>query len=123
MTPTERQNAALATFVECVVAKLNPSLSAHTQPANGAAEYDVVIGGQGRGVLHEDLATVLRIATDHGGRAFVSFEGDSDRPLSIVWPLPKRAPGPDPEGDAEQQVKAGRRKPLGPGGQDKRTAS
>ena len=33
MIPTEQQNRAMGAFVACVVAKLNPSLVAHTHPA------------------------------------------------------------------------------------------
>lgn len=110
--PTDRQNAALAAFVACVVAKLNPTLNAHTTPVNGGCEYDVLIGGTGVGVLHEQIETVLAIAKEHGGRAFISRRRDDedDRPLCIVWP--GRAPsGPDPEGEHDAQVAAGRRKP------------
>lgn len=117
MTPTEQQNAALAAFVACVVARLNPTLRAHTQPYSGEGEYEVLIGGRGvAGVVHEDIEAVLRIAKEHGGRAFIDtrdiHRSDAEWKqgrLCIVWP--GRSPsGPDPESEHEEQVRQGRRK-------------
>jgi len=84
---TDHQAAALGAFVACVVADLNPTLRAITMPANGGAEYEVIVNGRGlAGVLHDDIATVLAIASDHGGRAFV-HHADQTREgcLYIVW--------------------------------------
>lgn len=93
---TDHQSAALAAFVECVVGHLNPSLRAFTKPANGGCEYEIVIGGTGRGILHEQIEEVLRIATKHGAHAFISHTHDEDvydRPLCLIWP-DKKVPGP-----------------------------
>lgn len=111
MTPTEQQNAALAAFVACVVAKLNPSLNAHTERRNGKAEYEVLIGAGSAGVIHDQIEAVLRIATDHGGRAFIDTR-DLHRTdaewkhgrLCIVWP-PTDRPIPGP-GDLSEQEQA-----------------
>lgn len=110
--PTEQQNAALATFVACVVEGLNPTLTAHTKPVNGEAEYDVLIGGRGlQGVIHEDIETVLHIATEHGGRAFIHHADKlGEGCLCIVWPG-RRPDGPDPAGEHAAQAESGRRKP------------
>lgn len=113
--PTEQQNAALAAFVSCVVARLNPTLRCHTGKWNGGGEYELLVGGRGMsGIIHEDIEAVLAIATQHGGRAFVTPEDldDDERRgrLCIVWP--GRAPdGPDPSSEHDAQAAQGRRKP------------
>lgn len=109
MTPTEHQNAALGAFVACVVAGLNPSMNAQTYPVTGTAEYQVLIGGGMVGVTHDQIETVLRIATEHGGRAFVDTreihrtdaEWKHGR-LTIVWPRPgEHSTGPGDLSDQE----------------------
>lgn len=84
---TDQQQAALGAFVALVVADLNPTLRAITMPVNGEAEYEIVVNGRGMsGVRHDEIYNVLRIAEDHGGRAFVHH---ADQPregcLCIVW--------------------------------------
>lgn len=113
--PTEHQNRAMACFVECVVEKLNPTLNAITEPRSGEAEYNVLLGTSMSGIIHEDIAKVLRIAERHGGRAFISRAETAepfskDRPLAIVWPG-RRPDGPDPEHEHDRQAAQGRRKP------------
>lgn len=112
MTVTPHQNAALAAFVECVVAKLSPTLNAHTHPRNGDAEYEILIGGGG-GVIHEAIEEVLAIAKRNGGRAFVAPDDAEDLRhgrLCIVWPG-RQPDGPDPQGEHDAQVAKGRRAP------------
>ncbi len=112
MTAVKQFDAAVAAFTECAAAQLNPTLQAHTLPVNGDAEYDVIIGGRGlQGVLHEEIAAVLAIAERHGGRAFVHHaEKSGEGCLCIVWPRAERTSGPDPAGEHEAQVKAGRKR-------------
>lgn len=104
----EQLHLAQHAFTACVDANLNPSLEAETFPFEGNAEYAVVVGRRGmRGLIHEEIDAILRIAAEHEGRAWL-HEGT----LAIVWPITD-PPGPigEPSSAEAEAERARTRKP------------
>jgi hypothetical protein len=71
------------------------------------AEYDVTLNPNPMvGLIHEDIERAAEIAAEHGGRLWLMPRGVDGGSLSIVWPLPEQADGPDgQEEDPERKLK------------------
>lgn len=105
-----RIDRAYAAFKDVLDAGMQAELTAANTPETNwrDGEYDVVVRGGGwAGILHEEIASALKIAEKHGGSLFLSArEGPGQ--LAILFPI-ERAPGPDDPSPGEVAAADARR--------------